>query len=305
MIAEQPPRLVGIGGIFIDDIVLPTGQTYMHQLGGGVVHAMMGVATWDERPGICAPVGTGLPTEARLALETSLDTIGLYLLGIPQIRAWQLFEEDGSRREVYRVKEIAPFIQGPQIAHLPASYTQSQAYYLLQDCAGITRWREHLRGMIFWEPLQQIMIPENRDLFRQTLKTCAVDIVSPNGLEACAIYGEKSPQELVNCLLDDGATCAIVRLGAEGSVVGDQSGKCWHIPTFDVDVIDQTGAGNTYCGAFLWAIMCGYAVWQAGAIGATTASFCLQGVGVLDPTQVNRTERDRRYQDIVGRVREV
>jgi hypothetical protein len=40
------PRMIGIGAVFIDDIVLPSGQTYMGQLGGGVVHALMGAAVW-------------------------------------------------------------------------------------------------------------------------------------------------------------------------------------------------------------------------------------------------------------------
>src|SRR5690606_18658695 len=126
------PHMVGVGAVFIDDIVLPTGQTYMGQLGGGVVHALMGAAVWGERPGISAIIGSGLPEAALARLKQALDTRGLVTLDIPQIRAWQIFEEDGTRRELYRVSNIVPFITGTQPEQLPAAYRNSRGFYLLQ-----------------------------------------------------------------------------------------------------------------------------------------------------------------------------
>src|SRR5262245_13302304 len=137
---QSTPRLVGVGAVFIDDIVLPTGQTYMAQLGGGVVHALMGTALWGERPGINAVIGRGLPNEVLGRLEKNLDTTGLIRLDIPQIRAWQLFEEDGTRRELYRVNEIEPFIRGAQPPDLPTQYRGSQGFYLLQGFDGVRAW---------------------------------------------------------------------------------------------------------------------------------------------------------------------
>ena len=133
--------MVGIGAVFIDDIVLPSGQTYMARLGGGVVHALMGAVLWGERPGIVAPIGSGLPHESAARLHRYFDTRGLYELPIPQIRAWQLFEEDGTRRELYRVQETAPFIRGAQPENLPVEYAESQGFYLLQGFEGIRAWR--------------------------------------------------------------------------------------------------------------------------------------------------------------------
>ena len=67
------PRLVGVGGLFIDDIVRPDGRTFMGELGGGVVHALMGAAIWGERPGIVAPMGQGFPTESLALLRRHFD----------------------------------------------------------------------------------------------------------------------------------------------------------------------------------------------------------------------------------------
>jgi sugar/nucleoside kinase (ribokinase family) len=198
-------QAVGIGSIFIDDIVRPDGTTHMAQLGGGVVHALMGMAIWDEHPGLVALAGNDLPETIRNKLRQHFDTRGLHFLEIPQIRAWQIFEADGTRRELYRVAITEPFIKGAQPHHLPDFYRTSRAYYFLQDFKGIQTWCRAVDGIILWEPLQQIMQPGNRAALRECLQTRDIDIVSPNLEEARAVYGEKSPDTLITLLLEDGA----------------------------------------------------------------------------------------------------
>jgi sugar/nucleoside kinase (ribokinase family) len=294
----KSPRLVGVGAIFIDDIVQPSGITHMGQLGGGVAHALMGAAIWDERPGICAVIGRGLPDEARSQLESQLDTQGLVQLPIPQIRAWQLFEEDGMRRELYRVVEVAPFILGAQPEHLPIEYRSSQAFYFLQGFEGMRAWREAVNGIVLWEPLQQVMIPGSRESVRDILQSYPIDILSPNLAEARAVYGDLPPEKLLNTMFDDGAQIAALRMGENGSLVGKKTLDDWyHIPAIPVSkVVDTTGAGNTYCGAFLWGIMNGLPAWEAGAAGAVAASFCIEQIGVLNLALIDPYERDRRFE---------
>jgi sugar/nucleoside kinase (ribokinase family) len=295
------PRLVGVGSVFIDDIVLPTGQTYMGQLGGGVVHALMGAAIWGERPGILACVGQGLPPEAEARLHDHLDTAGLIRLDIPQIRAWQLFEEDGTRRELYRVKETAPFIRGAQPEHLIPAYQDSRTFYLLQGFEGIRAWAETARGLIFWEPLQQVMTPENRKQMRETLQSASIAVVSPNLAEARAVYGDCAPEELVDALFEDGAPMVALRMGERGSLVAERrTGARHYIPAVPVHpILDQTGAGNTYCGAFTAGLAAGKSLQEAGAYGAVAASFCLEQIGVVNPAIIEFEKRDRRYQQIL------
>ena len=294
------PKMVGIGAVFIDDIVRADGRTYMGQLGGGVVHALMGAAVWDERPGICAVIGRNLPEAAFDRLQYYFDISGLIKLDIPQIRAWQLFEENGLRRELYRVTEVAPFITGAKPEHFPDQYINSEAFYLLQNFDGLRAWCSRLNGIVLWEPLQQIMIPGNRELFVSALRDCMPNIVSPNLAEARGIYGELNAEDILTRLLEDGAQIAAIRMGEQGSLVGcRKTGKRYHIPTVKtVHLIDQTGAGNTYCGALLWGILQGKSLMESAAAGAVAASFCLEQVGTLNPAEVNPKERDKRYLQI-------
>jgi sugar/nucleoside kinase (ribokinase family) len=295
------PRLVGVGAVFIDDIVLPNGQTYMAQLGGGVVHALMGAAIWGERPGINAIIGQGLPAEALARLEQNFDTAGLIPFDTPQMRAWQLFEEGGTRRELYRVSNIAPFISGAQPEQLPAAYQNSQGFYLLQGYEGICAWCKAVKGLVLWEPLQQMMMPDSREVIRTVLHTCAIHLISPNLAEAEAVYGNMPADELVTALFEDGAQSVALRMGEQGSLVADRnSGERWLIPAVPVrQVVDQTGAGNTYCGGLLWGLLNGKNLRDAGAAGAVAASFCIEGVGVVNTAAVNPSERDKRYAECI------
>lgn len=295
------PRLIGIGAIFIDDIVLPDGRTYMGQLGGGVVHALMGAAVWDERPGIVALAGQDLPVSIRQRLGHSLDIQGLHFLELPQMRAWQVFETDGTRRELYRVDVTEPFVRGAQPVHLPDSYRGCQACYLLQGFDGIETWCQTLDTFILWEPLQQIMIRENRSRLREVLKTRRIDLISPNLAEARAVYGLDTPEGLISALLEDGAQAAALRMGTDGSLVASQqAAECEYIAAVPVaTIVDQTGAGNTFCGALLTGIIQGKSLREAALMGAVAASFCLEHRGVLEPAHVSRRERDRRYHRLI------
>lgn len=299
---EAAPFLVGIGAVFIDDIVLPDGQIYHDRLGGGVIHGLLGAAVWDERPGLVAVAGRDLPEPALALLQRKFDLRGLHRLDLPQIRAWQYFDAAGNRSETYQVEVTAPFIAGAQPEHFPPAYSSSRAYYVLQGFEGINTWRERLDGFILWEPLQQVMLPENRDRMRETLQGGGIDAVSPNLLEASLIYGDdRTPEELVAAFFADGAPLVALRMGAAGSLLVDrETGERQFIASVPVSqVVDQTGAGNTYCGTLTVGLARGRGLRAAGAMAAVSASFCIEQVGVIAIDAVTEKERDRRYHFIL------
>ncbi|WP_119069079.1 PfkB family carbohydrate kinase [Aggregatilinea lenta] len=304
--AFVPPDFVGVGGIFVDDIVYADGTTRMAVLGGGVSHAAAGMRIWGQRAGIVACAGRDLPDAARQRLERDFDTRGLIWLDIPQARAWQLFEWDGQRREIYRVDELAPFVYRPAPGEVPPVFHAARAVYLLRDIDSLADWRAlYPHATLLWEPLQQVMLAENTAAFRAALPH--TDIVSPNWIEAEAIYGTDDPAALVYAMLADGARIAALRMGEAGSLVGMQGDPAvLRVPAVPVpDVIDQTGAGNTYCGAFLAGWQIAHDLRQAAAYGAVAASFCLEGVGVADPLPGFEAERDQRLAWALARMEPV
>jgi sugar/nucleoside kinase (ribokinase family) len=98
-------------------------------------------------------------------------------------------------------------------------------------------------------------------------------------------------------MLDDGVPVAALRMGDAGSVVGSQGEprilKLLAVPV--PEIIDQTGAGNTYCGAFLVGWMETGNLLTAACYGAVAASFSLEVIGVADPPPHYVERRSERY----------
>lgn len=273
------PPFVCFGGIFLDDIVYPDGRTSMGVLGGGGVHCAAGAAVWGDAPALIATAGTDLPPEIRQRLDATFDTRGIVKIDLPQVRAWQIFEWDGLRRELVRVKHVYPFIDGEHLSPIPEPYHHTPAVAILHWGKGFLRWREQFpNSLVIWEPDQHFMKAENAPLFRSALQHC--HIVSPNLVESEIIYGTDDPDALIDHMLADGAPAVALRMGERGSIVANAQAR-YPIPALDVpQVVDVTGAGNSYVGGLL----VGYArtrdIRMAGIYGAVSASFTVEVVGV-------------------------
>jgi sugar/nucleoside kinase (ribokinase family) len=303
MSAAVQPAYVCVGGIIVDDIVFPNGETRMEILGGGLVHSAAGMSIWGQRAGLVACAGRDLPESAQRRLKRDFDLQGMIWLDLPQARAWQLFEWDGKRSEVFRVDTLRPFIYEPGPDQVPAAYRQAKGVYLLRDAAQLPAWRGlYPQATLLWEPLQQYMQPENTAEFRAALPY--VDIVSPNWLEAQAIYHTGDPGRLVQAMLDDGAKIVALRMGDAGSVIGRRGiHELLRVPAVPVPtVVDQTGAGNTYCGSFLVGWLETGNLLTAGCYAAVSASFALETIGIADPPSNMQAVRDARYRQLYARL---
>ena len=186
---------------------------------------------------------------------------------------------------------------------MPAAYDAARGLHLLRPAGDVARLAGALPGSD--HPVGAVATLHGRGppQFRAALPL--VDIVSPNSLEARLIYGLDDPADLARAMLDDGARVVALRLGADGSLAAraDQPGLI-HLPAVTVaEIVDQTGAGNAYCGGFLagW-LATGGDLLAAACYGGTAASFALEVTGVLDPSAVGPAERERRRRWLADRA---
>ncbi len=289
---------IAIGYAIIDDVVLPDGKTHMGVLGGGSVHAAMGMRVWSDRVGLYAGIGNDFPPDLTMKLKDVFDVEGLYVVDAKTVRGWQIFETDGRRTEIFRSDPEDFSLFSPQLTAFPQAYKQLQGVHLHCGWSEVKEWVDFLQPFgdpfILWEPIQSEFLQRNKDNFLKILPL--VDCISPNLGEAQELLQMDDADAMLNELIDHGAKMAVIRAGADGSIYAGADGRHIRVPAVPIEnIVDQTGAGNAYCGGL--AVGC---VQSGGCVdalckAAVSASFALEQFGALFPIKGREEEIQRRF----------
>ena len=157
------------------------------------------------------------------------------------------------------------------------------------------------RPLIIWEPLPASCIPENHGAFLSAIKHA--DIFSPNHIEIAQLLGNPNPEVLDKPALEPYATqfltagvgpsgrgAIAIRAGEAGCLVASNHQRTtWLPPYYDgsrlagaekSEIIDPTGAGNTFLGAFAISDLKTHNLVEAAIYRTVGASFALEQVGI-------------------------
>jgi ribokinase len=109
-------------------------------------------------------------------------------------------------------------------------------------------------------------------------------IVLPNAGEAQALGGESDPRAAAISVANQTHAAVIVTIGADGALVVDPSptgmpSTVEHIPASKVDVVDTTGAGDAFCGAFAAELAAGKSVTDAAGLAVRSAGLSVTVAG--------------------------
>jgi ribokinase len=118
--------------------------------------------------------------------------------------------------------------------------------------------------------------PINHDLIRM------VEILVVNETEIEAICGRQIADAGGDALMDDlllkGTRTVILTLGKKGCIVKTKSFR-YHIPAFDVNPVDTTAAGDTFCGALVARLGKGESIVDAVKFATAAAAICVTRIG--------------------------
>ncbi len=113
---------------------------------------------------------------------------------------------------------------------------------------------------------------EIRDVFRDT------SLLLLNEVELELTIGSGDIDQGLARLATD-STTAVVKLGSRGAAALDATGVIQRTPAMNVDVLDTTGAGDSFNGGFLHAWLRGWSLSKALRCGVVCGSLSTRGLG--------------------------
>lgn len=106
----------------------------------------------------------------------------------------------------------------------------------------------------------------------------SVDLLLANREEARLLLGIDNPEQAVKELARD-CLVAAVKNCAEGSCIASGSGDFFVVDAYRVEAVDSTGAGDNYAAGFLYALINGYSLSEAGQIASYVAAQIVRQTG--------------------------
>ena len=91
---------------------------------------------------------------------------------------------------------------------------------------------------------------------------------------------------------------SIITRGGHGISAGEKGKKTFHLPAFNHEVFDVTGAGDTVVSVVMLALVCGANLKEAAALANGAASIVVEKVGA---SQVSPTELIQRMKYLIKR----
>ena len=201
----------------------------------------------------CQNLNTGITVSLTSTADRALIT---YLGAIAALRASDFGEEA---------------LEGMRHAHISSYYLQQG---LRPDCGEVfARARRHHVSTSL-DPGYDPAETWGSDIV-EVLRE--VDVFLPNEVELRAITGRETPEDGLRAIAN-GHTLTIVKLGPAGCMTIEND-EFVRVPTFPVDSVDTTGAGDSFNAGFIYAWLRGYPLQKAMRIASAAGAISTLGLG--------------------------
>ncbi|RLI00042.1 hypothetical protein DRO28_00530 [Candidatus Bathyarchaeota archaeon] len=276
--------ILTVGHVTIDFIASPSFEGFKKSVGGPPTYASIAASNLRSKVAVLSRVGGDFPAEyLKLLTRWKVDLSHLKRCADAKTTKFLIRYMDGQRE--LRLIDLAPPIEVTEdilrldrkVIHVSpvASEVSYQVFRRLCMRGSLVSLdpQGYLRS---FDEHGLVSLVELKD---KSILT-GVEVLKTSSEEASALTGFMDPLKAVSKLTSLGVEVVIVTLGGEGAFIGF-GGKTYFIPSFKVEeVVDPTGAGDSFVGAFLSEyVKDGDAVWSA-CVGSASASFIVEGIGV-------------------------
>lgn len=158
-----------------------------------------------------------------------------------------------------------------------ANFARARLVHVMADDAQFAQWaaaEAHAHGALVSVDMEASTTQQGMPALEPLL--ASVDIAFLNQASYHGFDGD--PAGALARVLRLGPRVAVVTLGSRGALVGTTDGAR-HVPTHPVPVIDSTGAGDCFIGAFLSCILDGMQPTRCAELASAAAALSLSAVG--------------------------
>jgi sugar/nucleoside kinase (ribokinase family)/fructoselysine-6-P-deglycase FrlB-like protein len=288
---RQAPGVIVVGNLTIDDVVWANGETSIGSLGGNAIHVATAARLWRVPVGVVARVGEDFPPEALERLTAAgIDTSGMRSVNGPTVRNWVIYEGDGRRHWLYRTPPERRFEVAPTPEDLPAEWAAGAddvvVHVAAMPLAAAAALVTHLRRLTSaasgrlritldtheaWEAGSADVLAVARQ----------VDVLLPSREELAVIMGYDDPERAAAELVAEGVPAVVAKCGADGVLITTGSAALTAVPAAEVEVVDETGAGDAFCGGFAAGLALGDDLLGAARRGVASAGAAIRSTGSL------------------------
>jgi fructokinase len=246
-------RTLCLGEVLVDLVEDPSGALHPH-FGGDVANAAVNAARHGGDVALCAGAGRdawGAWLHERLAAEgVVLDGFEL-LEGVQTKVAFVTVDRSGEPTFTFYGDAVAP----ARVPECDALFFTSNTLFGEQErMLALTARRKAL------DASRPVVLDANLRPARwsaveaavATVRGCIPDaaLLKCNRSEAALLTGREDPSAAADELLEFGARCVVVTLGAEGALLRGAAGAL-DVPGVPADPVDTTGAGDAVSGVLL------------------------------------------------------
>jgi pfkB family carbohydrate kinase len=312
------PDLLVLGQVTVDHAVPATPGPWYESLGGNALYAAAGARLWCDasRIGIVTRLGRGLARDvAALLGRVGLPAGGLVEADAEPLVEWHLYEPDGSRRSLPRNAALRdPTTDGatlhqrylahlealsPALGDIPAAWLPAPAVHLAPQVAA--RHGSALPSLarradwIAVDPSPHYARQLDERQLAGLLRGARAFLPSRAEVEHLAADGDWVA--LMLRLREAGFEEVVLKLGSDGSLVAapDAEPPRW-IAAAPARVVDLTGAGDAFGGAYAAARLTGLDPLGAGRRGAIAAAMVVECTGAAAALALAPAEAKRRLE---------
>lgn len=291
--------LLVTGWVALDDIETPF-DTRKSVLGGSAASAALAGQLFT-RTRLVAAVGEDFPGE----YVDLLGSAGIDLLGLVRIPG-ETSKWSGRYHYDMNTRDTVSTVLGVNETWqpvLPAGWSDSETAFLAADHPVIQRGLITSLGNPLATMVDTIRLYMDRFPGELAATFAAADFVCLNDGEAREIAGTPSVATAARELVARGTRAAVVKLGEYGAVLVSGS-DYFATAGYPLEtVVDPTGAGDAFAGAFMGFVdsmgnTSPATLRQATVYGCTVASFQVEGFGPERLLTLTRDEVESRYREM-------